>query len=240
MKLYLDYNLTNGDNNLCYVFLHGWGMKKEYFDKIISQLDVNGQILSLDFFGFGNSTEPKEYFDTYEYAYYIYLKLKKLNIKSIVLIGHSFGGRIAILLSSLFDIDVKALILTSSAGINYCNVKNKLKILRYKFCKTLVKLKLLKKDRLNKFGSADYKNCNEVMKSVFVKVVNQDLRKHLKNIKCNTILVWDKKDKETPYIIAKILYKNINNSKIINYKNGGHFVFLYNISKFSQLIDNVV
>ena len=157
-----------------------------------------------------------------------------------MLIGHSFGGRIAILLSSLFDIDVKALILTSSAGINYCNVKNKLKILRYKFCKTLVKLKLLKKDRLNKFGSADYKNCNEVMKSVFVKVVNQDLRKHLKNIKCNTILVWDKKDKETPYIIAKILYKNINNSKIINYKNGGHFVFLYNISKFSQLIDNVV
>ena len=51
MKLYLDYNLTNGDNNLCYVFLHGWGMKKEYFDKIISQLDVNGQILSLDFLG---------------------------------------------------------------------------------------------------------------------------------------------------------------------------------------------
>ena len=77
MKLYLDYNLTNGDNNLCYVFLHGWGMKKECFDKIISQLDVNGQILSLDFFGFGNSAEPKEYFDTYEYAYYIYLKLKK-------------------------------------------------------------------------------------------------------------------------------------------------------------------
>lgn len=238
MKLYLDYNLTNGDNNICYVFLHGWGMKKECFDKIISQMNINGQILSLDFFGFGNSTEPKKYFDTYEYAYYIYLKLKNLNIKNIVLIGHSFGGRIAILLSSIFDINVKAQILTSSSGINYCNLKNKLKVLRYKFCKTLVKLKVLKKDRLNKFGSADYKNCNEVMRSVFVKVVNQDLRKHLKHIDCSTVLVWDKKDKETPYIIAKILYRNIKRSKLVNYKNGGHFAFLYNTNKFSQLINN--
>lgn len=239
MKLNLDYNLIKNNNKSCIVFLHGWGMNKNCFEKVISNIERGYQILSLDFLGFGKSSEPSQYFDTYEYAYHIFVLLKKLNIEKVILVGHSFGGRIAILLSSVFDIEVEHLILTSSAGIITFDLCKLIKIINYKFKKILVKYKLLSYDYLQKCGSKDYKNCSANLKAVFVKVVNQDLQKHLSKISAKTKLVWDKKDKETPYKYCKILNKNIKNSEIKLFDTGGHFAFLYNVSKFSKIINNL-
>lgn len=240
MNLHLEYKFNRiYKSDICIVFLHGWGMNKEIFDSIIAKMENPCDILTLDFFGFGMSSEPKKYFDTYEYAYHIFVLLKKLNIKKIILVGHSFGGRISLLLSSLFDVDIYAQILTSSAGINTLSIKKKINIFRYKFCKTLVKRRLLNPKYLDKFGSSDYKKCNANLRSVFVKVVNEDLKKYLKKISAQTILVWDKKDDTTPYKIAKILHKNILNSNMVLFQNGGHFTFLYNIDKFSKIINGI-
>lgn len=239
MKLNLDYNLIKNNNKTCMVFLHGWGMNKNCFEKIISNIERDYQILSLDFFGFGESSEPSQYFDTYEYAYHIFVLLKELNIEKVILVGHSFGGRIAIVLSSVFDMEVEHLILTSSAGIITFDLCKLIKVINYKFKKLLVRYKLLSYTYLQKQGSKDYKNCSANLKSVFVKVVNQDLQKHLSKISAKTELVWDKKDKETPYKYCKILNKNIKNSEVKLFDTGGHFVFLYNISKFSKIINNL-
>lgn len=239
MRLNLDYNLIKNKNTTCVVFLHGWGMNKKCFDKIIHNIANDYQILSLDFFGFGKSGEPSKYFDTYEYAYHIFVLLKKLNLDKIILVGHSFGGRIAILLSSIFDIKIEYLILTSSAGIITFDLRRVLKVLNYKFKKFLVKYRLLSCVYLQNCGSKDYNDCSANLKSVFVKVVNQDLQKHLSKITTKTELVWDKKDKETPYKYCKILNKNIKNSNIRLLGIGGHFAFLYNISKFSKIISDL-
>ena len=132
MKINLDYELI-GKNEPAVVLMHGWGMDKKSFEKLVPLIKNNQKILSLDFFGFGKSSVPRDYFDTYEYACYVFLLLKKLNIKNVILVGHSFGGRIAILLSSIFKLNVSSLILTSSAGINKFSIVKKLKIFRYKF-----------------------------------------------------------------------------------------------------------
>lgn len=236
MNLNLEYREINDDKNKYVLFLHGWGMNKNCYEKIASS--INCKSITLDFFGFGKSGEPNNYFDTYEYAYYVYVFLKSKNINSISIVGHSFGGRVAILLSSIFDIEVNFLFLTSSAGININSFGKKLKVYYYKLFKFLVNKKLLNARVLKKFGSKDYKNCNENLRSVFVKVVNQDLKKHLHKITCNTILIWDKKDKDTPYKICKILKINIENSRKILFKNGKHFAFLYNQNKFINIINN--
>lgn len=239
MKINLDFKMI-GKNEPVVVLMHGWGMDKECFDKLVPLINDNQKILSLDFFGFGKSTEPRDYFDTYEYAYYVFVLLKKLEIKNVVLVGHSFGGRIAILLSSMFKINVSSIILTSSAGVNKFSLIRNIKILRYKFLKTLSKYKIINKKYLEKFGSRDYKNASNNLKKVFVKVVNQDLRFLLHKIYASCTLVWDKKDKETPYSICKVLNKKIKNSKIIHFSNGGHFTFLYNIKKFANVINSSV
>lgn len=236
MKINLDYEMI-GNKGPVVVLMHGWGMNKKCFEKLVPLINNNQKVLSLDFFGFGKSSEPIDYFDTYEYAYYVFVLLKKLKINDVVLVGHSFGGRIAIILSSIFKINVSSLILASSAGINKFNIIKQIKLLRYKFFKFLVKHEVINKKYLERFGSSDYKKANFTLKKVFVKVVNQDLRFLLDKIDATCALIWDKKDRETPYSICRVLNKKIKNSQILKFSSGGHFAFLYNINKFANVIN---
>lgn len=219
------------------VFLHGWGMSASSFDCIKENLDERYQILTLDFFGFGESEIPPIYYDTYEYAYSVFLLLKKLKIENIILIGHSFGGRISIILSSIFNIKIYKMILTSSAGINFFSLKKYLKVKSYKFIKRLSnkfpKLKNIK----SKYGSDDYKKLSPIIQSVFVKIVNQDLRFLLKKIKIDTLLIWGKKDKITPFRIAKVLNKLICQSKIVCFKKCNHYIFIENYILFLKVLN---
>lgn len=236
MKINLDFELI-GQNSPTIILLHGWGLDKNYFDKLVHLMKPNQKILSLDFFGFGKSSEPRDYFDTYEYAYYVFVMLKRLKLDNVILVGHSFGGRIAILLSSIFNLNVTSLILTSSAGINRFSLLKFLKIYRYKFLKYLVKNNIINKKFLENFGSKDYKKTSSNLRKVFVRVVNQDLKYLLNKINAKTTLVWDKKDKETPYFICNTLNRKIKNSEIIRFSTGGHFVYLYNLNKFANVIN---
>ena len=235
----LHYEFNNIGSNSVVVFLHGWGLNGNSFDPIISRLK-NSSYVKIDFYGFGQSDEPKEYFDAYEYAYQIFLLLKKLEIEEVVLVGHSFGGRIAILLSSVFQIQVKNLVLTSSAGVNKFNIKTWIKIRWYKILKLLNKFKIVSDKKINNCGSVDYKNASIVMRKILIKVVNQDLKYLLKNILSNTLLVWDKKDKDTPYYICKTLRSYIKDTSVILYKTGGHFAAFYNVNKFSLELNKII
>lgn len=237
MKINLDYSLI-GEKEPVVLFLHGWGMSKDCFDKLVPKLKPNQKSICLDFFGFGNSTEPENYFDTYEYAYHIFIFLKKIKVNKIIIVGHSFGGRVAIILSSLFDINIEGIILTSSAGINLFNLKTYLKIKSYKIAKKLSHIKLIKKN-LKNFGSPNYKKSQDSLRCVFVRVVNQDLKFLLKYISMPCVLIWDKKDKETPYKMCKVLNRKIRNSHIVLFKSGGHFAFLFNQNKFAEIINHM-
>lgn len=233
----LNYELI-GNNGPAIVFLHGWGMNKDAFNNVISLFDNDQLILKLDFFSFGNSDDVEDYFDTYEYAYHVFLLLKKLNLDEVYLVGHSFGGRISIILSSVFDVNICGCMLTSSAGLNRFDIKKSIKIISYKIAKFLCKKKILPCKILRRFGSNDYKNSNEKIRIVFVKIVNQDLLYLVKKINCHVSLVWDKNDDVTPYWICKMLYKTLMNKNIYLFNNGKHYVYLSNNNKVCNIIKN--
>lgn len=235
----LAYELK-GINEPVIVLLHGWGMNKSCFDRLVQKIVPNQKILRLDFFGFGESEKPDEFYDTYEYAYQVFLLLSELKINKVILVAHSFGGRVAIILSSIFNINIVSLVLTSSAGINKFSIYKYIKILKYKIIKFFANKKLISNKLLYNCGSKDYKNLKNIDKKIFVKIINQDLKYLLKFIMCKTILVWDKKDKDTPYYICKTLHRNIKNNIVVLYSNGKHFAFMYNINKFSNLINNLL
>ena len=235
----LHYEFNNIGSKTTVLFLHGWGLSGNSFNSIISRLNpIN--VLKVDLYGFGKSSESREYFDAYEYAYQIFLLLKELSIDEVIMVGHSFGGRLSIILSSVFGINVKNLVLTSSAGINRFNIKTWCKVRLYKLIKFLIKLKIISSKKLKNYGSRDYKNSSVIMKKILVKVVRQDLRFLLKNITTKTLLIWDKNDKDTPYYICKVLNRNIKNSQVVLYKNGGHFVAFANINKFAFDFNNFI
>ena len=100
--------------------------------------------------------------------------LDNFEIDNLILVGHSFGGRVAIKYTFLFENNYNdfKLCLVDSAGIKPRRGLNYYyKVYKYKFYKKFFP----SSKKLSKFGSSDYKKLSEIMKQTFLKVVNEDL-----------------------------------------------------------------
>ena len=227
---------SRGDNFV--LLLHGWGGSLNSFrgleDFLISK---NYSVINVDFPGFGNSQNPLENYCLADYAKIIVEMLDFLNLKRVSVVSHSFGGRVAIKLASSSDY-IQKLILVDSAGIKpRFNLVKFAKQKKYKFLKCLKSKNLIKKD-LSNYGSADYKAVPDNIKPVFVRVVNEDLTPVLKDISCETLLIWGDKDESTPLYMAKKMNKLIKKSALITFKNSGHFSYLDNHYQFCLIVDS--
>ena len=122
------------------VLLHGWGCDGKIFSGIVSELMPYFTIYNVDLPGFGNSDEPKNYYTLDDYVDMLIDFINKFKINNPIILGHSFGGRIAIRFTSKTNL-TKKLILVDSAGIKPKGYfKTKLKILKYKLKKKTYKL----------------------------------------------------------------------------------------------------
>lgn len=176
------------------IFLHGWGLDKNSFLSLANNLPNLEKIL-IDLPGFGKTELPKKAWGSFDYAKYIKQNFLKKNKKNI-LIGHSFGGKIAIKIASNYPDLVDKIILIASAGLR--------KKINFK--------KIIRK--ILKINSQDYNNAG-VLKPILSRVVRENLTQDLKKIKCPVLLIWGQEDKETPIWIAKKMAKLIKNNKLI-------------------------
>ncbi len=167
------------------------------FEPVHKHSEKYFKVYSLNFPGFGESDEPPEQWGVQDYMGVLHEFISKLDIQNPILVGHSFGGRVILKYTAKYG-NVKKIILTGGAGIK---PKRKLnyyvKVYFYKLSKKLLKLPVLNKyeedilDKMkSKLGSPDYKSISGVMQQTLVKVVNEDLRHLLPDIKAATLLVW--------------------------------------------------
>ena len=190
-----------------------------FIEKKIKYFYYYVNITFFDLYGFGQSVDPKPFFDIYEYAIQIYLFLQSKNINKVEILAHSFGGRIAIILSSIFEINVTKLILTGCAGIKpKYNCVYYFKVFLYK-----LKKRFYKTQYIGKFGSNDYRSSNNIMKRILTKVVNQHLDYLINYIQARCLLIWGGKDKDTPVYMLKKLKKQIMCCKVIVINKASHF-----------------
>jgi len=211
------------------LFLHGWAADKYNLSSIYNYLLNSYRIITIDLPGFGQSDRPKETVGTYEYSEIIYKFMTNLDIKKVSIVGHSFGGKIALLLSYNYPELIERLILIDSSGIKpKRGLLWYLKVFSFKFLKFLYK-NMFKNRKLedfkNKFGSDDYKKAGQ-MRDILVKTVNEDFTNILDKINCPVFLYWGEKDKDTPLWMAKIMVKKIKDVGLFVVKNGGHYSFL--------------
>lgn len=228
------------------LLLHGWGCDLEIFKPIQDHLSKRFTTYSIDFPGFGKTPDPPQPWSTEEYAALTEEFIQQLNIKTPILLGHSFGGRVSIRLSAKHPI--RKMILTGGAGLK---PKRKLdyyvKVYSYKTVKNILKLpglrnyseQILEKYR-KKAGSSDYKNASGIMRQTLVKVVNEDLRNLLPHIKASTLLIWGENDTATPLSNAQIMEKEIPDAGLAVLKNAGHYGFLEKMSEFLIIVDHFV
>jgi pimeloyl-ACP methyl ester carboxylesterase len=101
------------------VLLHGWGSNITLFANLIDLLSKKYKVVAMDMPGFGKSEEPKEVWDVSSYVQFVIDFLKDYDAKEVMLLGHSFGGRVIIKMHSRNDLPFKVtkVILVDSAGI---------------------------------------------------------------------------------------------------------------------------
>ncbi|MFA9423327.1 MAG: alpha/beta fold hydrolase, partial [Sedimentibacter sp.] len=218
----LNVNYIDEGTGSAVLLLHGWGGSIQTMIPIFNVLKDKCRVVALDLPGFGESDIPLTPWNSYDYAQFIMKFIEKIGLSSIILFGHSHGGRISIILSSKYDV-VKKLVLIDSAGIiPKRTVKYYIKVYSFKILKkiyTLISSKNSKKQKLEKFykkfGSTDYKESNGIMRQTMVKVINDNLINLLSLIKAPTLLIWGENDGDTPLYMGKIMEEKIGGSGLV-------------------------
>lgn len=215
------------------VLLHGWGQNIEMM-KILGDKILNHRITIIDFPGFGNSPEPSDAWTIEDYGYALKEVLDELKIKKPILIGHSFGGRVAIWYASNFK--VEKIVLFGSPCVREKRVSKKEKLL-----KTLKKLPLM--DKVGEYmkqyiGSTDYKNASKIMRETLVNVINRDLSEEAKKIKVPTLLIWGSNDTEAPVEDAKKLEALLEDAGLIILEGFTHYAYIEALPNVSNIVNN--
>lgn len=220
------------------ILLHGWGAEGNTFRQVIEKLSDSYQVYVLDLPGFGLSEIPPDAWDATDYAEMLYEFCDKLNIGKAHLLGHSYGGRISIVIAAEQPDMVDKLILVDSAGI-----------IPKRTLKYYIKICVAKTGRLmrnccsfgnrfadsiiNRVASTDYQNAGP-MRQTLVKSVNQNLRPLLQKIQAPTLLIWGENDTDTPISFGKIMEDEIPEAQLIILKDAGHYSFLDQRDLFCQ------
>lgn len=214
------------------LLLHGWGQNIEMMKPIGDKFSEKYRITILDFPGFGESDEPKVAWCIDDYVDVVEKLIKKLCIKKPIVVGHSFGGRVAIKYVS--SNESSKLILFGSPCIRTKEVLTmKVKVL--KKLKTLPGMNNIGEKMKKYIGSRDYKAASPIMRQTLVNTVNEDLSSSAKKIKVPALLVWGIDDTEAPIEDAKELEKMIEDAALITLP-GTHYAYLENLYQVINII----
>lgn len=225
------------------LLMHGWGCSYATLASIENLLNKNLHVINVDLPGHGKSEEPPAIWGIEEFTHHIEAFVKAICPTTTMLLGHSFGGRIAILYSSQHP-EIKKNILVDAAGIKPKRpLKYYLKVYSFKAMKHLYRLilgpekaSLALERRRKRYASADYAAASPIMRGVLSRVVNQDLRYAMPQIKASSLLIWGENDTATPLNDAKIMQRLIPDAGLAALPGCGHYSFLDNPRAFSAIL----
>ena len=240
MKINYD---CRGEGDLV-VLLHGWGANITLFEKIMGFVSTKYKVLAMDMPGFGLSSEPSEPWNVDDYVAFVVEFLKDYDTKNVILLGHSFGGRVAIKLCSLDPkpFDVQKVILVDSAGVmpqkSSLEKSSVMKLAKKVLgSETVNKLAPNAVEKLKKMrGSADYNAASPIMRKTLVNVVNEDLTALMPNMTMPVLLVWGSADTATPISDARLMEQLMPEAGLAVFEGAGHYSFLEQPDRFNRVL----
>lgn len=242
--LELNYDESGPDGAQPVILLHGWGCEISTVASIANALYTKLKVYSIDLPGHGKSQEPPHPWGVDDFTKLIEKFSKSLGLENPVLIGHSFGGRISILMASRSK--VNKVVLIDAAGIKpKRSPKYYLKVYSFKTARKILPF-LLGKRRAEKIidawrgkaGSADYRQSSPMMRAVMSRCVNEDLKHVMPSISAPTLLIWGEDDTATPLSDAKTMERLIPEAGLVSFPGCGHYSFLDNPGQFRAVIQS--
>ena len=198
------------------LILHGWGSRSDNWQKVGETLAKNGiKVNILDLHGFEQSDKPQIAWDLDDYCNFVEEFVNVLNLDKFYLLGHSFGGEIAVKYNLRFPEKIDKLFLVSASCIRTRNLKKKLLYILSKVFKIFSFIPFLRK-AFYRFivGKSDYLSTEGVMRDTYLKIIAEDLSNILSQVQADTIIIWGEEDSITPISDARKINSKIKNSKL--------------------------
>ena len=234
---------TRAGNGKVILCLPGWADTGASFSKLTEHLQDGYEVITLDMPGFGDSQAPPHAWGLSDYAEFIADWLKKLKISSVYgLVGHSYGGAVAIASLSKDHLKADKLILLASAGIRTKKPARKrlLKAVAKAGKLPLMMLPAGKRQKLRKrFYRAIGSDLTLLphMELTFKRIIEEDVQTMAKNVTIPTLLAYGSKDRDTPEADGRRLQKIIPHSRLVKLE-AGHFLHQEQPAAIAKLITN--
>jgi len=223
------------------VLLHGWGASSATMALVHDDLARGYDVTAVDLPGHGRSGLPPDPWGTADFAACVLAMMDRLRISRPHILGHSFGGRVALDLAARYPDRIHKLVLVSSAGllpprsVGY-RVRTALARLARRIAQSGGRRGEAVRDRIySKVASPDYAQAGP-MRATFVKVVNEDLAPLLPSVQAPTLLVWGSGDTETPLAVARRMARLIPAASLAVIDGAGHYPFLDEFGKFRLIV----
>lgn len=216
------------------ILLHGWNNNSDILRPLGTLLADKYHSLLIDLPGFGDSELPTEAWSAFDYADRIVAFMDEKGLSKVDLLGHSFGGKIAMSLAIRYPDRLGKLIIIGSAGLQRKRTLSQK--LRAKSLVTAGKfIKLIDRsfnttfypDKfIPRFGSKDYKDVTGVLRAILVKSINEDYTSIVSKITAPTLIIYGEHDDVMPVEIGERLHKAIKGSKFYVFPEKPHHPFL--------------
>lgn len=228
------------------VALHGWGGAIRSFWPVAEQLAARGyQVHVLDLPGFGTSDLPPVPWGVSDYSRFTCHYLDSVGLKRVDLLGHSFGGRISLVLAAEHPDRVRKLVLASSAGIPTTpGIRQRLRTAWAQTIRnTLDRLGLdglrarLQHRYHERYASEDYRSAGP-LRETFLRVISEDLTPFAQRVQAPTVLIWGDQDADTPLWQGRRLEALIPDAGLIVFQGAGHFAYLERLPDYVRIVDH--
>lgn len=249
-KINLEYFLSGKENKETIVFVHGLGANLSQFENQYKFFQNKYKILSFDLRGHGNTTALQELtesdFELSKLSNDIIMLLDALNIKKIHYVGNSMGGNIGY---ELLKHNPERLLSFTTFGTTAKFNKSKITI---KFMKLIYKLLSTKTiAQLSSFAGRNKdskKKIQEMMrqarKETILKIIPHlarfDYLNVIESANIHSMIIQGEVDKEINKVIGSTIeaWQQMDNFRLMQMPNTGHFANLDNPERFNQIIES--
>jgi pimeloyl-ACP methyl ester carboxylesterase len=210
------------------VALHGWRRSSADFDAVLVGLDAAAPDLP----GFGAAAPPPAAWGAADYARATVPLCEEEEGQPVVLVGHSFGGKVAVMLAAAHPDRVRALVLTGVPLFLPSGQIPPPSSWRYRATRALNRMGLVSDERIEarrrRTGSEDYRAATGVMRDVLVRSVAETndgtYRAQLSGIACPVELVWGEHDTAASPAVAREAQTLLPDAHLTVLPDVGHLI----------------
>lgn len=278
LKYYFDFQQVNLDNNISVayrdegsgehtiLFIHGLASYNMAWKENIDYLKQYFRCIAIDLPGYGKSAAGVYSGSMIFYTEIIVNFINKLELKNVILCGHSMGGQIAATLAIKYPDKCEKLILVAPAGFeifdnkeiewikdfftpDYTYKTNDEQIrfnYQINFENMPISAEKMIADRINMKKFENFRFFCQIVSNSFKGMLDYPVFDKLSEISIPTLVLFGYQDKlipnqilhkdKTPFEIAKSGSAEIKNSKLVMLENCGHFVQLDKLEQVNQEI----